>query len=305
MIGGLQAQDSGSAYLNRYSQVMASLARQRKAEAALMDTRDRAEVIATRLNQVIEQTASESDYLVDMSYKLRTLLNAIMGFSSLMENESQGPLQESYKAYAADIHSSGMEVLGLIESFDARQAGVADSPAEAPEAPVEEPVAEAAPAQLVGDLQETHFSLTDIIREAYADIREMAAEREVKIRARLSRDLPQIRADRELLRSMFTHLLGVAVDGTLAGAEVELIGSTDEEGSLRFAIDTTVHNVSAIAKGLARPHWDWVSEIMQKHGGTFALEGDPKRHFLAVVTLPAVRTDTAARKPAPAAETPA
>jgi len=306
MFSSLHSLDSGSLYLNRYAAQMGALARERDAQSALMVTQEKAEIISKRLSEVIEQTAQESDYLVSMSGRLRTLLNAIMGFSSMMEKESQGPLQDAYKSYAADIHSSGQEVMDLIEGFNKQmnereqttEAAIAEAVAEAP-APQETPeedndLLEAIQRPPVAELDVSRFSVTDVIRDAYAEVRDVANERQVKIRARLGRDLPDIVGDRGLLRSMLTHLIGVAIDGAISGAEVDFIASRDEEGALRFAVDSSIHNTTLVAKGIARQHWEWITEIMHRHGGSFGLEGDPKRHFLAVATLPAARTGASA-----------
>src|SRR6185295_13124603 len=45
----------------------------------------------------------------------RTPLNAILGFSEMMQNETFGPLGHvNYRDYAADIHKSGANLLTLI-----------------------------------------------------------------------------------------------------------------------------------------------------------------------------------------------
>ena len=49
---------------------------------------------------------------------LRTPLNAVIGFSELMNQELFGPLGNSrYQEYVADIHSSGTHLLNLINDL--------------------------------------------------------------------------------------------------------------------------------------------------------------------------------------------
>ena len=53
-----------------------------------------------------------------MSHELRTPLNAILGFSEVMKSEIFGPhAVPAYKDYAADIHNSGVHLLGLINEI--------------------------------------------------------------------------------------------------------------------------------------------------------------------------------------------
>src|SRR5262249_25739449 len=61
---------------------------------------------------------AKSRFLAQMSHELRTPLNAILGFSEVMKGEIFGPHQvPAYRDYAADIHGSGVHLLGLINEI--------------------------------------------------------------------------------------------------------------------------------------------------------------------------------------------
>ncbi|MEM1150099.1 MAG: ATP-binding protein [Pseudomonadota bacterium] len=61
---------------------------------------------------------TKSAFLANMSHELRTPLNAVNGFSEILVEELYGPLgDERYKAYAADILSSGQHLLDLINDI--------------------------------------------------------------------------------------------------------------------------------------------------------------------------------------------
>ncbi len=58
---------------------------------------------------------AKSEFLANMSHELRTPLNAILGFAEMIKSETLGAVSiPRYKEYAADIHSSGRHLLGII-----------------------------------------------------------------------------------------------------------------------------------------------------------------------------------------------
>lgn len=58
---------------------------------------------------------SKSEFLAAMSHELKTPLNAIIGFSEILEGEMFGPLgSEQYRNYVTDIRSSGKRLLSVI-----------------------------------------------------------------------------------------------------------------------------------------------------------------------------------------------
>jgi two-component system cell cycle sensor histidine kinase PleC len=60
----------------------------------------------------------KSEFLANMSHELRTPMNAILGFSEVIKDEVLGPNgRPDYRAYAADIHSSGAHLLTLINTI--------------------------------------------------------------------------------------------------------------------------------------------------------------------------------------------
>lgn len=59
-----------------------------------------------------------SEFLANMSHELRAPLNAIIGFSEVMDQQMFGPLgHERYRGYARDIHTSGHHLLELINDI--------------------------------------------------------------------------------------------------------------------------------------------------------------------------------------------
>ena len=79
----------------------------KRAEAELKLAKEQAE-LASR---------AKSEFLANMSHELRTPLNAVIGFSEIMKDEVLGRDPDRYRAYAADIHASGVHLLSLINDI--------------------------------------------------------------------------------------------------------------------------------------------------------------------------------------------
>jgi PAS domain S-box-containing protein len=72
-----------------------------------------AEIVHSRI-EAENANRAKTEFLANISHELRTPLNAILGFSEIMEGALLGPLSERYRQYAADIHTSGQYLHGLV-----------------------------------------------------------------------------------------------------------------------------------------------------------------------------------------------
>ena len=87
------------------------------------EERDRALATMERLNteltdRTIEAEAAnraKSDFLANMSHEFRTPMNAIIGYSGLLEAEIMGPLTEDQQKQLERIRASSAHLLGLVE----------------------------------------------------------------------------------------------------------------------------------------------------------------------------------------------
>ena len=63
-------------------------------------------------------SAAKSEFLATMSHEFRTPLNAIMGFSEMMQGQHFGPLgHENYLDYCKDIYESSQHLMSLINDL--------------------------------------------------------------------------------------------------------------------------------------------------------------------------------------------
>lgn len=60
---------------------------------------------------------AKSAFLANMSHKLRTPLNAVIGFSELLQQQHFGELNEKQETFVGSVLSSGEELLGLINDL--------------------------------------------------------------------------------------------------------------------------------------------------------------------------------------------
>lgn len=58
---------------------------------------------------------AKTDFLSGMSHELRTPMNAILGFTQLLETEPDAPLNESQQRFVKQIMKAGAHLLGLID----------------------------------------------------------------------------------------------------------------------------------------------------------------------------------------------
>ncbi len=65
------------------------------------------------------QTAEQLkvDFLANVSYQLRTPLNAMIGFNDMLKNEYFGPLNDKQKEYTLDMEESGIRLKTLIDDI--------------------------------------------------------------------------------------------------------------------------------------------------------------------------------------------
>jgi len=90
--------------LNNIAQIIGMAIANEQVKQALLEEKANAE----------QANLAKSEFLSSMSHELRTPLNAILGFSQLLESDSESPLTESQKDNMHFIVDSGKHLLALI-----------------------------------------------------------------------------------------------------------------------------------------------------------------------------------------------
>jgi signal transduction histidine kinase len=227
---------------------------------------------------------AKSAFLATVSDELRTPLDAIIGFSEMMQSEVLGELPNAaYRAYVADIHNSGSHLLGVINDI------LDLSKAEAGKL----------------DLNENVFDLRTTVRSAVQAMNARIRAADLTQKVEFPPELPLLRADELKTRQVLLNLIGNAIKFTPPGGSVELCCRVDRESGLAITIADTgvppeqMNRVVEAFEQLDSP-WDGQQQgnglglalakaIMELHGGTLELHSAASVGTRVTITFPAER----------------
>lgn len=162
-----------------------------------------AELEATRAQAraAEEMSRSKSAFIANMSHEFRTPLNAILGFSEVLQSGIFGPMPKGkYREYIGDIHASGQHLLKLVN--DILQLSKIDA-----------------------DKLETNLetiSAQEVVAASMRVVGILAAKRNIRIEAHRDSGAPQIVADKTVLEQILLNLLSNAVKFSEDGGVVEV-----------------------------------------------------------------------------------
>jgi PAS domain S-box-containing protein len=225
---------------------------------------------------------AKSVFLANMSHELRTPLNAIIGFSDMMRNRMFGALGDAhYDDYAAQINESGNRLLSLISD-------ILDM------------------ARLEAGLVEMDFQRLDtggLLECCAGNMREMAERRGVAIRTDVDAGAELV-ADRRAVKQIVLNLLSNAVKFTQSGGSVWL-SARRVQGGVAIVVRDNGPGIPAedlprlgrafeqvcteprVAKNGAGLGLALARALVQRHGGTLAIESEEGKGTAVVVFFPA------------------
>jgi two-component system cell cycle sensor histidine kinase PleC len=228
---------------------------------------------------------TKSQFLSNLNHELRTPMNAILGFSELIKHKSFGDAVDKYAEYADIIHSSGKQLLSLIDDM-------LDL------------------AKIEGGrmgLRESQVDLKEIALEALESSETAATEAQLTLNKRLERGFPKITADERAIRQIIANLLSNALKFTPRDGCVTLFAYMDTDGRPSFGVEDTGigiapedqvgvferfgkrrHDVATMDKGMGLG-LAIVKGFAEAHDGEVQLESAPGRGTKITVMLPAAR----------------
>src|SRR5258706_6783787 len=235
---------------------------------------------------------TKSEFLANMSHELRTPLNAIIGFSEVIQKAIIGPLSERYRAYGADIFSSGTHLLGLINDIldlSKLEAGQFE-------------------------LHEEDVDIREAIEASMLLVGPQAEKSRVELSKAIDENLAFIRADDRRIRQILINLLSNAVKFTTEGGKIRVASFGTNAGLAIAVSDTGIGMASEeipkaleefgqidskisrqfAGTGLGPP---LAKHLIELHGGTLTIKSQINVGTTVTIILPHERI--LARSPAP------
>ncbi|GAA6211657.1 hypothetical protein NBRC116602_13980 [Hyphomicrobiales bacterium 4NK60-0047b] len=153
-----------------------------------------------------------------VSHEVRTPLNVILGFSEVMALEQFGPLgHEKYKDYIQDIHNSAQHALSLINDLlDLTKLKAGKW--------VVEP---------------KDVEINSVVRDQVRLMRELAAQRDVRLRSDLEENLPFVQVDERSLQQILLNLISNGIKYDHEGGLITVQTSRLDENTLILSVSDT------------------------------------------------------------------
>lgn len=229
---------------------------------------------------------AKSRFLAQMSHELRTPLNAILGFSEVMKAEIFGEhAVPAYKEYSADIHNSGVHLLGLInEILDLSRIEAGRY-----------------------ELNEESISLVAVVEDCHHLLKLRATNRGITLHEMYEPDMPRLWADERAVRQICLNLLSNAIKFTPQGGEIWMKAGWTASGGQYMSVKDTGAGIpedeipvvlasfgqgsnsiksAEQGAGLGLPI---AKNLVDLHGGTFTLKSKLRIGTEVIVTFPPER----------------
>ncbi|MBM3299647.1 MAG: response regulator, partial [Deltaproteobacteria bacterium] len=176
---------------------------------------------ATRLREEAERpNRAKSEFLANMSHELRTPMNAIIGFSEILEDQVFGSLNETQLKYVKLVLSSGYHLLQLINDIlDLAKVEAGKMP-----------------------LRLTRVNIAHLLESSLEMIRGKASKRGLALRLQVGEELQgaEINADGVKLQQVLFNLLSNAVKFTDDGGTIQLTARRQGEELVLAVSDTGI-----------------------------------------------------------------
>jgi signal transduction histidine kinase len=167
--------------------------------------------------RAISAGRAKSQFLSHMNHELRTPMNAILGFSEIIQAKSFGTDVDKYAEYATIIHDSGEHLLSLID-------GMLD-------------LAKIDAGKL--SLRETDVDLKLLIMDMIEAESKTALQARISLTSNIARGLPRVFADARGLRQIVANLLSNAIKFTQAEGKVTVFAQIEQDGRMAFGVHDT------------------------------------------------------------------
>lgn len=237
-------------------------------------------------NDVSAAEAEKLKFLGMISHELKTPLNAILGFSNLIEVEALGPLGDTgYKEFAQEIQTSGQNLLQLVNELIT--------------------VARSEAGRVV--FSEAHVDIVSLVAEVALGAAKTAEAKGIMLQNLVEDDAPAVWADRRALAQVLSAVLSNAIKFTNRDDLVTIEYSQDPNGDLRLLVSDTgcgIHSdkiaeifgaFEQVDKNLNRAYEGaglglyLAQSLMAQHDGRIEIESSPGDGARLSMILPSER----------------
>lgn len=230
---------------------------------------------------------TKTEFIANVSHEFRTPLNAILGFSDLMNREILGPMpNERYRSYVRDILEAGQHLHGLIED-------VLDISRIEVNATV---------------LRERPCDLASLFGSCMSIVSLRAEKEGIDLVTDLPPGMPALLADPRAMKQILINLLGNAVKFTRSGGKVTLSAERTADGGIAISVRdngigmapedvpralepftqlsrNSTQSAEGSGLGLAL-----VAALVRTHGAAIDIDSAPGRGTTVRIAFPAARS---------------
>ena len=273
MLDGAFGNGKSNSLLGEYSALLGDAVLRHRTRTAEHSARIEAE-LASRV---------KSEFIANMSHKLRTPLNTVIGFSKLLTEHERRQLPDSeIVQYARLINDAADHLLAVINDIldiSKMQSGRST-------------------------LDSREIMLDEVLEAIIATFKLQSTESQIKLTCDVPPDLPPIRGDEVKLRQIFTNIISNALKFTRSGGAVTIDACQSDDGGLRIIVADTGIGMTADEIHVAltpfgqvdgsRARWregtglglPIARALVELHGGWLEITSEPSMGTTVTVTLP-------------------
>lgn len=165
----------------------------------------------------LETAPAIADLIANMSHELRTPLNSILGFSQLLEMDTEQNLTVQQKDSLKPILNAGWHLLGLLNEI------IDLAKIEAGKAP----------------LAMAGIDIQTVIRQAISLTGQAARDRHITVHNHLGNNATMVLADARRLRQVLVNLLSSTIKYSLEQTDIAINGHRDQDATVVLSISGT------------------------------------------------------------------
>ncbi len=237
--------------------------------------------LEVRNREIEKANQLKSEFLASMSHELRTPLHTIIGFTELLQEESQGPLNPAQKRFVGHVHHDSLHLLELINDI------------------LDLSKIEANRMELKLESIDAH----EVAIEALHGITPAAQTKDIDIKDRIDGPV-YVLADRLRIREIVTNLLSNAVKFTPKGGSVWIEQSAGDPDMVSISVADTGIGINPADQQVIFDRFRQVGRatsgvregtglglaivkrLVEMHGGIITVESAPGRGSIFTFTLP-------------------